>query len=149
MIYNNDIALLKLASPVEFTDYVRPLCLWEDDTDLNSIVHKAGKRFFLIHRYVQINFLCLATVVGFGFDETGYVTEQLTQAKMPVVSQEECIYSYPQFYSRFTSNKTLCAGFRNGKYYRHAKHLQSCRASKNNRTTLTSPKLGSSTTCKF
>eukprot|EP00102_Acyrthosiphon_pisum_P007886 XP_003243712.1 PREDICTED: CUB and peptidase domain-containing protein 1-like [Acyrthosiphon pisum] len=35
-------------------------------------------------------------------------------AKMPVVSQQTCLWSYPQFYSEFTSDKTFCAGFRNG-----------------------------------
>lgn len=34
---------------------------------------------------------------------------------MPVVSQETCIYSFPEFYSRFTSDHTYCAGFNNGK----------------------------------
>lgn len=57
----------------------------------------------------------LGTVVGWGFDENGKVTEQLTKAYMPVVSQETCIYSFPEFYSRFTSEQTFCAGFRNGK----------------------------------
>lgn len=56
----------------------------------------------------------LGTVVGWGFDETGKVTEALTQAKMPVVSKETCIYSFPEFYSKFTTQKTYCAGFRNG-----------------------------------
>ncbi|KAJ8910433.1 hypothetical protein NQ315_012575 [Exocentrus adspersus] len=33
---------------------------------------------------------------------------------MPVVSQETCIYSFPEFYSRFTSDHTFCAGYKNG-----------------------------------
>ena len=35
-------------------------------------------------------------------------------AKLPVVSMDTCIRSYPQFYSQFTSNGTFCAGSRNG-----------------------------------
>ncbi|RZC34687.1 limulus clotting factor C-like [Asbolus verrucosus] len=94
--FNNDIAVIKLASPVEITNYVRPVCLWDEGLNLQAVVSKAG------------------TVVGWGFDENGRVTEQLTKAKMPVVSQETCIYSFPDFYSRFTSSKTYCAGFKNG-----------------------------------
>lgn len=56
----------------------------------------------------------LGTVVGWGFDQTGTVTENLMQAKMPVVSTETCIFSNRDFFSRFTSSKTFCAGFRNG-----------------------------------
>ncbi|XP_050502493.1 serine protease gd-like isoform X1 [Diabrotica virgifera virgifera] len=95
--FNHDIAILKLIEPAEITNYVRPACLWEDNTSLESVIGRQG------------------TVVGWGFDETGRVTEQLTKAHMPVVSQETCIYSFPEFYSRFTSDHTYCAGFNNGK----------------------------------
>lgn len=94
--YSNDIAVLKLDSAVEITNFVRPVCLWEGKSDLDSVINKLG------------------TVVGWGFDETGKVTEELTKAMMPIVSQETCIYSFPDFYSRFTSNRTFCAGFKNG-----------------------------------
>lgn len=95
-LYSNDIAIIKLANPAEFTDYVRPICLWGDSPDFNTVVNKEG------------------VVVGWGFDETGKVTEALTQARMPVVSKDTCIYSFPEFYSKFTTQKTYCAGFRNG-----------------------------------
>lgn len=94
--YSNDIALLKVGKEIEFNDYVRPLCLWEGSDDVGHVVDKLG------------------TVIGWGFDETGKLSEKLTQAKMPVVNKETCIYSYPDFYSRFTTAKTYCAGFRNG-----------------------------------
>lgn len=94
--YGNDIALVKFTTPADITDYVRPVCLWQESSDLSAVLNKQG------------------SVVGWGFDETGKVTEQLMQAKMPVVSQETCIFSFPDFYSRFTSSNTYCAGFRNG-----------------------------------
>lgn len=94
--YANDIAILKLLNPATFSDFVRPICLWGDGQDLEGVLNKPG------------------TVVGWGFDHTGKVTEELTQAKMPVVSKETCIYSFPDFFSRFTTSKTFCAGFRNG-----------------------------------
>lgn len=54
--------------------------------------------------------------MGWGFDQTGHVTETLMKTGMPVVSQETCIFSYPDFFSRFTNGMTYCAGFRNGRY---------------------------------
>ncbi|XP_025205868.1 serine proteinase stubble-like isoform X3 [Melanaphis sacchari] len=95
--YFGDIAILTLSSDAEITSYVVPVCLWEERSDsLDDIIDKDG------------------TVVGWGFDENNTPTEELKMAKMPVVSQETCLWSYPQFYSEFTSDRTFCAGFRNG-----------------------------------
>ncbi|XP_066153845.1 chymotrypsin-C-like [Euwallacea fornicatus] len=94
--FGNDIAVLKLTEPAHLSDYVRPVCLWEGPSSLELVVNQVG------------------TVAGWGFDETGKVTEQLTKAHMPIVSQETCLFSYPDFYSRFTSSTTMCAGYQNG-----------------------------------
>lgn len=94
--YSNDIAIVKFEIPVEVTDYVRPVCLWSEEVDLNLVIGKQG------------------TVVGWGFDETGNVTETLMQTKMPVVSYHTCVTSFPEFFSRFASPFAYCAGFRNG-----------------------------------
>ncbi|KAK4878779.1 hypothetical protein RN001_011285 [Aquatica leii] len=94
--FSNDLALLKLGKAVEFTDYVRPICLWEDSNDLALVIRKKGR------------------VVGWGYDETGKITDELMEISMPIVSQEKCVASFPQFYGRFTSSRTYCAGFRNG-----------------------------------
>ncbi|KAJ8971170.1 hypothetical protein NQ317_013365 [Molorchus minor] len=42
------------------------------------------------------------------------ITDILMEAKMPIVSRLNCILSQATYYSKFTSNNTLCAGFRNG-----------------------------------
>ncbi|GLV36952.1 uncharacterized protein CBL_02213 [Carabus blaptoides fortunei] len=94
--YVNDIAVIHLARPAEYTDYVRPVCLWSENVALETVVHKEG------------------TVVGWGYDHSGRVTEHLTKATMPVIEHVQCIWSYPDFFSKFVSNRTLCAGFRNG-----------------------------------
>lgn len=54
-------------------------------------------------------------MVGWGFDESGRVAEELSKAEMPIVSRDTCILSFPEFYSAFTSEETYCAGFHNGK----------------------------------
>jgi len=94
--YSHDIALVKFTEAADITDYVRPVCLWQESPDLSTVLKKLG------------------SVVGWGFDETGKVTEELMQTKMPVVSQDTCLFSYPDFYSRFTTSNTFCAGFKNG-----------------------------------
>ncbi|XP_018328074.1 serine proteinase stubble isoform X6 [Agrilus planipennis] len=94
-VFHNDIAILKLTQKATVTDYVRPVCLWDEEISLNSVVERLG------------------TVVGWGYDDTGALTENLMQAQMPVVTTETCIFSNREFFSRFTSSKTYCAGFRN------------------------------------
>lgn len=58
--------------------------------------------------------LCTQQVTGWGYDENGQITEELKMAKMPVVSQQVCLWSNRDFYPHFTSDRTYCAGFRNG-----------------------------------
>ncbi|XP_021913624.1 serine protease gd-like, partial [Zootermopsis nevadensis] len=95
--YQSDLALLILSSPVKFTTNVRPVCLWDKkEADLENVVNKEG------------------TVIGWGYDETGQITEELKMSKMPIVSQQVCLWSSSDFYPLFTSDKTYCAGFRNG-----------------------------------
>ncbi|KAJ8956093.1 hypothetical protein NQ318_016546 [Aromia moschata] len=94
--FSNDLAILKLSSPAKISNYVRPICLWEDSVQLETVIGKQG------------------VVIGWGFDQTGMISDELSKAYMPVVSQETCIYSFPEFYSRFTSQSTFCAGFQNG-----------------------------------
>ncbi|KAJ8958022.1 hypothetical protein NQ318_002026 [Aromia moschata] len=91
-----DIAVLVLSESVQFTKYVRPLCLWDGDMDLNLVVEQQG------------------TVVGWGKDENGDImTAEPKQTSLPIVSQEQCLRSSYQF-QYITSNRTFCAGFRNG-----------------------------------
>ncbi|XP_023020664.2 serine protease gd isoform X1 [Leptinotarsa decemlineata] len=91
-----DVAVLVLSEKMEFTKYVRPLCLWDGNSELEKIVGKQG------------------TVVGWGKDEDGnLMTEEPKQIRLPIVSQETCLRSSYQF-QYITSNRTFCAGFRNG-----------------------------------
>lgn len=42
------------------------------------------------------------------------VSEELSYVQMPVVTHETCIWSNRDFFSKVTSEKSFCAGFRNG-----------------------------------
>ncbi|CAH0595236.1 unnamed protein product [Chrysodeixis includens] len=95
--FSRDLAILELREPVTYSDHVQPACLWpENEIDLKNVIGKNG------------------SVVGWGFDDTGVATEELSLVEMPVVDQETCIRSYSDFFVRFTSEYTFCAGYRNG-----------------------------------
>lgn len=49
-----------------------------------------------------------------GYNENGLVSEDLSFVRMPVVTHETCIWSNRDFFSKVTSEKSFCAGFRNG-----------------------------------
>ncbi|XP_012143735.1 serine protease gd isoform X2 [Megachile rotundata] len=91
-----DLAVLILRESVEYSVAIKPICLWSGSINLENVVGKAGY------------------VVGWGRDEFGnpYVQEP-RQTKAPIVSQEVCLWSNTDFVS-FTSNRTFCAGLRNG-----------------------------------
>lgn len=96
--YANDIAILLFTSSAEFTDWVRPICLWAENRDINAVIgnNKVG------------------TVVGWGYDNLGRISDKLLQANMPVVPHKQCIWSKREFFSKTVNDKNFCAGFRNG-----------------------------------
>lgn len=95
LVLKDDIAIL-VTKPVEFTDVIIPVCLWEGNEDLNLVVGKKG------------------IVIGWGRDENGLVaTPEPRQASVPIVSTETCRASRPEFFV-LTSEFTLCGGGRDG-----------------------------------
>lgn len=43
--FHNDLAVLELESPVQISDFVRTVCLWEEDINLNNVIEKLGNFF--------------------------------------------------------------------------------------------------------
>uniref|UniRef100_A0A8C5M2M2 Coagulation factor VII n=1 Tax=Leptobrachium leishanense TaxID=445787 RepID=A0A8C5M2M2_9ANUR len=92
--YNNDIALLKLDQPVNYTDYVVPLCL--------------PLRLFAVRVLQSIKY---STVSGWGrLLEGGATPDVLRHVQMPRVSIQECI----QQTQMNISENMFCAGFTDG-----------------------------------
>ncbi|XP_046834543.1 serine protease gd-like [Vespa crabro] len=90
-----DLAVITLWEPVEFSDFIKPICLWSGSNDLRDIVGSKGY------------------VIGWGQDEFGKYLTNPHMAIVPIVSQEDCLWSNAGFVA-FTSNRTFCAGSRNG-----------------------------------
>jgi len=66
---DSDLAILTLRTPVKYSPFIKPICLWSGPTDLQNVVNKSGY------------------VVGWGQDEVGHPwTEAPRMAIMPIVS---------------------------------------------------------------
>ncbi|XP_019878034.1 proclotting enzyme isoform X2 [Aethina tumida] len=92
----NDIAILKLSTPIMFTNFVRPVCLWKESTSLETVINRKG------------------TVIGWGLDENKKISAVLRKVDIPVVSTPDCLYSNVNFFSNVLWQKNYCAGFHNG-----------------------------------
>lgn len=94
--YHGDICILTLDSQIEYSQYVRPVCIWDHPADLSVIIGHLG------------------TYSGWGITETDRESDILKMAKIPIVSADDCVRSYPAFFSQYMSQNSFCAGFRNG-----------------------------------
>ncbi|CAG9839211.1 unnamed protein product [Diabrotica balteata] len=89
---DGDISILVLKDNVQYTRLIRPACLWNRDNNLQNIVGING------------------IVAGWGRNENGTLSMNRPRAvKVPIVSQETCLRSNPQ-YNSITSQRTFCAG---------------------------------------
>ncbi|XP_045899477.1 prostasin-like [Micropterus dolomieu] len=90
---NNDIALLKLSSPVNFTNYIRPVCL-----AANGSIFNAGTSCW---------------VSGWGNIETNISLpspKRLQEVSLPIVSNSDCNATY----GGIITNNMICAGVTQG-----------------------------------
>lgn len=76
---SHDIALIKLKSPVAFSQFVRPICSpINSESSLKTYITEYGT----------------ATVIGFGKTETGRISERLRKADVDIVANRECKKKY-------------------------------------------------------
>ncbi|XP_024868141.1 serine protease gd-like [Temnothorax curvispinosus] len=90
---DSDLVILTLNTPVKFSAFIRPICLWSGLTDLQNVVDRTGY------------------VVGWVRNKY-YSRKPVSEPRMlriPIVSQETCLRSDQDFGS-ITSNRTFCAG---------------------------------------
>ena len=92
MTLDNDIALIKLETPLEeFSIYIRPVCMPDKDTKFNN----ESKCY----------------VTGFGrTQQGGELAGMLRMAKLPLVDKKACLKAYGDK----LTDRMLCAGFAKG-----------------------------------
>lgn len=92
--YDADVAVAIMRERVQYTEYIRPICLWDGSTNINEVEGKMG------------------TVVGWGRDGSGnIVTPEPKKINIPIVSEVVCLRS-SDTYRYITSKRTFCAGRR-------------------------------------
>ncbi|XP_065345172.1 uncharacterized protein LOC135942790 [Cloeon dipterum] len=71
---SDDIGLIILSEKVEISDNIRPICLWNDDSDPN-LKRVAGTE---------------AMVVGFGLADNDTLPDKLQEVRLPIRTHKEC-----------------------------------------------------------
>lgn len=96
--HRNDIAVLELESPVEYTDSVSPICIMDElmDNDLRDLEGKRG------------------WITGWGTKDSGVISDVLQAASMPVVNYVDCLKDDRTMHGNLLDNDVFCAGDRNG-----------------------------------
>uniref|UniRef100_A0A7N5ZWE6 Peptidase S1 domain-containing protein n=1 Tax=Anabas testudineus TaxID=64144 RepID=A0A7N5ZWE6_ANATE len=90
-LLNNDIALMKLSSPVNYTDYIKPICLASNSSQFYNST------------------LCWATGWGrLGNDQLPANT--LQEVQIPVIGNNQCSRDYVSVASANITNNMICAG---------------------------------------
>ncbi|XP_048026950.1 mast cell tryptase isoform X3 [Megalobrama amblycephala] len=92
-LYNNDISLMKLSQPVNFTQYIRPVCL----ASKGSVFHNATT--------------CWATGWGnIGKDLSLPAPQKLQEVEIPVVGNSQCSCQYKPIGDATITPQMICAG---------------------------------------
>ncbi|XP_041672304.1 chymotrypsin-like protease CTRL-1 [Cheilinus undulatus] len=92
-LFNNDIALMKLSSPVSFTNFIRPICLASNSSQVHT------------------NTSCWATGWGrLGRDEPLVAFDSLQEVQIPVVGNNQCTCNYMQVQGGNITEQMICAG---------------------------------------
>ncbi|XP_041821215.1 serine protease 27-like [Chelmon rostratus] len=86
---DNDICLLKLSAPVNYTNFIYPVCLASE----NSTFYAGTSSW----------------VTGWGADANGSYPNILQEVKVPIVGNNECSCSYEGI-----TDNMICAGYKDG-----------------------------------
>lgn len=94
----NDIALIRLARDVQFSDYIQPICLPIDD-ELRT------KDLVNLHPFVA----------GWGAIRfRGPGSKALLEIQIPIVSEEKCRKAYADISQAIIDERVVCAGYTRG-----------------------------------
>uniref|UniRef100_A0A182N384 Peptidase S1 domain-containing protein n=1 Tax=Anopheles dirus TaxID=7168 RepID=A0A182N384_9DIPT len=91
----DDIALVRLGTEIQMSEYIQPVCLWPIGFDHEHVTRKLG------------------SVLGFGLYNESRMSDSLLEAQVPVVDLVECLESNRPSFGPSISSRMLCAGARN------------------------------------
>lgn len=93
-LFNNDIGIAVLQNTIQFTVFVKPICIWRKSRTYRDVIDREGM------------------VAGWGKTETtSIMTSKAMYVKIPVVSNEECLRSDQRFF-QILSEHSFCAGIK-------------------------------------
>ena len=88
-IYDADIALLEIKNPITYTNFIKPIYLWNGD---NSLDEAEG------------------TVVGWGMiGSSNFISQKPVVLTIEVVKNEKCLFDHRDLFT-ISSNRTFCGG---------------------------------------
>lgn len=93
--YDADIAILIMTKKIEFSEVVRPACLWPATNGIQDVEGKKG------------------TVVGWGKEANNVVSNIPKKVELPIVNSITCVQTSESL-SKAISNRTFCAGTLDG-----------------------------------
>ncbi|XP_065088137.1 putative serine protease 47 [Ochlerotatus camptorhynchus] len=95
--HKNDVAMLVMKFPVQYTDFVIPICMDQRaDSDLRNLEGQRG------------------WITGWGTTESGVISDVLKTASMPVVGYLQCFNDDQILFGNLLNRNVFCAGERNG-----------------------------------
>lgn len=89
----NDIALLHLSENIQFSSYIRPICMP-----------------FMIHKYSEPSNGTNFTLAGWGQTSNVNISRRLRQVEVPYVNVTYCKQIYQIKFDTFSLNSNICAG---------------------------------------
>lgn len=114
--YNNDIALLQLASPVKYSNLLRPACLPTPGKSFTGAQVGILRYIYIAMMYTSIYNVWTqfqGTVTGWGaVQEHGSISTNLQEVSVPIMSNKDC-RNTAYGATRITDNM-LCAGISEG-----------------------------------
>ncbi|XP_065334795.1 transmembrane protease serine 11D-like [Cloeon dipterum] len=95
--FHYDVGLMIFEKAFELTEHVHPICLWNEDTNLDAVAGRA------------------ALVAGYGYFKDYSHPATLQEAEITIRSHLECYHSLRKYYgARLKPGDNFCAGYTNG-----------------------------------
>jgi Trypsin len=111
-----DIALVMLKISVNVTEFVRPICLWMDDYDMDMISGQISKVSAVTSAF-ELFCIKKLQVFGWGYTENHTLPDELQTAELTVLSHRECYLWEKNFFGKYLiPGKNFCAKGDNGNF---------------------------------